>query len=54
MVRRRPEENNFKAILATIRELLTENADLPPWLRDVFLGYGDPGAAYVGGGGVKN
>lgn len=48
LVRRKPRENNFKAVLDTIvgasgdanREEL-----LPSWLHDLFLGYGDPSAA---------
>lgn len=49
LVRRKPEENNFKSILETIRDLMNiasvERA-IPPWLHDVFLGYGDPSAAH--------
>lgn len=48
VVRRNPKENNFKAILATIRELINTAAvgrAIPNWLHDVFLGYGNPGAA---------
>lgn len=48
LVRRKPRENNFKAVLDTIlgawgdakREEL-----LPSWLHDLFLGYGNPSAA---------
>lgn len=47
VVRRKPAENNFKAILQTIRQLMndTENAVIPSWLHDLFLGYGDPKSA---------
>ena len=72
LVRRRPEENNFKAILQTIRSIMDDpegtQAVVPgefgrtahtqewthkrrgdlyvsDWLHDLFLGYGDPGAA---------
>lgn len=45
LMRRKPKENNFKAILETIRDLMNARAAVPPWLRDVFLGYGDPAAA---------
>eukprot|EP00929_Paragymnodinium_shiwhaense_P119627 TRINITY_DN91529_c0_g1_i1.p1 TRINITY_DN91529_c0_g1~~TRINITY_DN91529_c0_g1_i1.p1 ORF type:complete len:1629 (-),score=467.25 TRINITY_DN91529_c0_g1_i1:79-4965(-) len=46
IVRRKPKENNFKAILDTIRSLMdSEDTVVPPWLHDLFLGYGDPGAA---------
>eukprot|EP00931_Biecheleriopsis_adriatica_P007527 TRINITY_DN1087_c1_g1_i1.p1 TRINITY_DN1087_c1_g1~~TRINITY_DN1087_c1_g1_i1.p1 ORF type:complete len:1622 (+),score=458.96 TRINITY_DN1087_c1_g1_i1:58-4923(+) len=46
IVRRKPKENNFKAILHTIRSLMNnEDTVVPDWLHDLFLGYGDPGAA---------
>jgi len=46
VVRRKPKENNFKAILQTIRSLMnSEDTVVPDWLHDLFLGYGDPGAA---------
>ena len=50
LVRRNPEENNFKAILETIRDLLNTPAvihgrALPSWLQDLVLGYGNPSAA---------
>jgi intron-binding protein aquarius len=45
-MRRRPKENNFKAILETIRDLMNTATVVPPWLNDVFLGYGSPGAAH--------
>merc|ERR1719454_2148747 len=46
IVRRKPKENNFKAILHTIRSLMnSEDTVIPDWLHDLFLGYGDPGAA---------
>jgi len=45
-MRRKPKENNFKAILETIRSLMNnEDTVVPDWLHDLFLGYGDPGAA---------
>uniref|UniRef100_M4BKJ3 AAA+ ATPase domain-containing protein n=1 Tax=Hyaloperonospora arabidopsidis (strain Emoy2) TaxID=559515 RepID=M4BKJ3_HYAAE len=48
LVRRRPRDNNFKAVLDTISGAW-RNADkeelLPAWLHDLFLGYGDPAAA---------
>ncbi|KAI8476245.1 MAG: hypothetical protein J3K34DRAFT_511964 [Monoraphidium minutum] len=46
VLRRDAKENNFKAVLESIRDLLNEDASIPPWLRDIFLGYGDPGAAH--------
>ncbi|EFJ49751.1 hypothetical protein VOLCADRAFT_104194 [Volvox carteri f. nagariensis] len=46
LMRRKPKENNFKAVLESIRDLMNdETAVIPPWLHDVFLGYGDPAAA---------
>jgi len=46
IMRRKPKENNFKAILQTIRSLMSsEDTVVPDWLHDLFLGYGDPGAA---------
>lgn len=46
VMRRKPKENNFKAILETIRSLMNnEDTVVPDWLHDLFLGYGDPGAA---------
>lgn len=47
LVRRRPKENNFKAVLETIRDLMTnsEHTVIPEWLHNLFLGYGDPGSA---------
>ncbi|KAJ7534618.1 hypothetical protein O6H91_13G103100 [Diphasiastrum complanatum] len=45
MMRRKPKENNFKAILESIRDLMNEDCFVPKWLHDIFLGYGDPAAA---------
>lgn len=48
LVRRKPKENNFKAVLETIRDLMNMAAigrAIPSWLHDVFLGYGNPNAA---------
>ena len=45
VIRRRPKENNFKAILACIRDCLNQDMNAPEWLQDVFLGYGDPSSA---------
>lgn len=43
VMRRKPKENNFKAVLETIRDLINARAIVvPSWLRDVLLGYGDP------------
>jgi len=45
-MRRKPKENNFKAVLETIRDLMNAECVVPDWLHDVFLGYGDPAAAH--------
>ncbi|XP_027360461.1 RNA helicase aquarius isoform X2 [Abrus precatorius] len=45
LMRRKPKENNFKAILESIRDLMNEYCIVPKWLENVFLGYGDPSAA---------
>ncbi|KAI9364882.1 intron-binding protein aquarius [Zopfochytrium polystomum] len=42
LIRRKPQENNFKAVLETIRDLMQSEIVVPDWLQDVFLGYGDP------------
>jgi intron-binding protein aquarius len=48
-VRRHGRENNFKAVLETIRGLLEGAGSIdrviPPWLQSLVLGYGDPSAA---------
>ena len=46
LLRRRQKENNFKAVLETIRNLMNANCVVPGWLHDIILGYGDPGAAH--------
>lgn len=46
LMRRKPKENNFKAVLETIRELMNTECVVPEWLHDIILGYGDPGAAH--------
>jgi intron-binding protein aquarius len=51
LIRRKAKENNFKAILETIRDLMnvaSVNKAVPTWLHDVFLGYGDPASASFG------
>lgn len=45
IIRRGSKENNFKAILETIRQLMNTKFVVPKWLTDVFLGYGDPTAS---------
>ena len=39
------QENNFKAVLESIRDLMNEDTVMPDWLHDIFLGYGDPAQA---------
>uniref|UniRef100_A0A8C6UHK6 RNA helicase aquarius n=1 Tax=Neogobius melanostomus TaxID=47308 RepID=A0A8C6UHK6_9GOBI len=45
-MRRKPKENNFKAVLETIRHLMNTECVVPDWLHDIILGYGDPGSAH--------
>lgn len=46
VLRRKPKENNFKAVLETIRSLMnSQDTVVPAWIHDLFLGYGDPGSA---------
>ena len=44
-LRRKPKENNFKAVLETTRELMNTECVVPEWVHNIFLGYGDPGDA---------
>ena len=46
IMRRKPKENNFKAVLETIRDMINTECVVPAWLHDIFLGYGDPGEAH--------
>ncbi len=47
LMRRKAKENNFKAVLESIRDVMNEDdVVVPDWLHDIFLGYGDPGAAH--------
>ena len=36
--RRKPKENNFKAVLETIRELMNTQCVVPEFLHDIILG----------------
>ena len=45
LVRRKPNQNNFKPILETIRDLMNSVTVIPKWLDKIFLGYGDPNQA---------
>lgn len=48
-IRRDAKENNFKALLASVRDMITKVEDversLPSWLLDVLIGYGKPESA---------
>nr|KAG5690022.1 hypothetical protein BaRGS_013372 [Batillaria attramentaria] len=46
ILRRKPKENNFKAVLETIRDLMNTNCVVPGWLHDLILGYGTPDSAH--------
>lgn len=46
MMRRKPKENNFKAVLETIRDLMNTDCVVPDWLHDLILGYGSPDSAH--------
>lgn len=40
--RRHAKENNFKAVLESIRDLMTEATTIPEWMHELFLGFGRP------------
>ena len=46
VMKRKRKENNFKAVLQTIKNLINQVSEqtisVPDWLKDVFLGYGEP------------
>ncbi|KAJ1658990.1 hypothetical protein IWQ61_001861 [Dispira simplex] len=46
LIRRKTQENNFKAVLETMRGLMQNDLVVPAWLQSVLLGYGDPGSAH--------
>ena len=46
VIRRDPKSNNFKAVLATIKQLLNTECVVPEWLHDLILGYGEPDVAH--------
>lgn len=46
LMRRKPKENNFKAVLETIRDLMNTDCLVPEWIHDIFLGYDNPVAAH--------
>ena len=41
IMRRKPKENNFKAVLETIRDLMNTECVVPDWLHDIILGRSD-------------
>ena len=41
IIRRKPKENNFKSILSTISDLMNEKLELPDFLNELILGYGE-------------
>ena len=38
IMRRKPKENNFKAVLETIRDLMNTSCVVPEFLHDIILG----------------
>lgn len=46
IVRRKPEKNNFKGVLETIRGLINTKFVVPDWLRNLLIGFGDPADAH--------
>jgi intron-binding protein aquarius len=49
LVKRDPRENNFKAILETIKNLYLKHSlqnSLPAWMKNPLLGIGDTKAAH--------
>nr|POF18505.1 intron-binding protein aquarius [Quercus suber] len=45
IVRRKARENNFKAVLESLKHMTLSDLPVPSWLQEVFLGYGDPASA---------
>ena len=46
IMRRKAKENNFKAVLETIRDLMNTKCVVPAWIQNILLGYGDPAMAH--------
>ena len=46
VIRRKPKENNFKAVLETIRDLMNIHCVVPEWIINILLGLGDPDSAH--------
>jgi hypothetical protein len=57
IVRRHGRENNFKAVLETIRGLMEGSGSIdrviPQWLQPLLLGYGDPASASYNAAAIK-
>lgn len=46
IIRRKPEQNNLKGVLETIKSLMNSKFVVPSWLNDLLLGFGDPADAH--------
>ena len=46
VIRRKPKENNFKAVLETIRDLMNIHCVVPEWITNILLGLNDPDSAH--------
>ena len=46
LVRRKPQDNNFKAVLEAMRDALSTESNVPDWLQKVFFGFGDSSSAH--------
>lgn len=46
VLRRKPKENNFKAVLETIKDLINTKFVVPDWIHDLLLGFGHPSSAH--------
>jgi len=58
IIRRQGRENNFKAVLETIRGLMEGSGSIerviPQWLQPLLLGYGDPSSASYKSDAIKS
>lgn len=45
-IRRKPEQNNFKGVLETMRSLINTKSLVPDWLKNLIIGFGDPAEAH--------
>ncbi len=46
LVRRHASQNNAKAVLETIRDLMQSDLVVPDWIHDILLGYGNRNSAH--------